>query len=52
MRASARPNAKPLAEFVSGFPISEASKAQIVALYTGRNDPLAGKSARTKSATS
>ena len=30
-----RRNAKPLAEFVAGFPISEASKAQIVALYAG-----------------
>src|SRR5437660_37012 len=28
-------NAKPLSEFVSAFPVSEASKAQIVALYFG-----------------
>ena len=45
---SARPNGKSVAEFVSGFPISEESKAQIVGLYAGRNDPLAGKSAREK----
>ena len=44
----ARRNAKPLAEFVSGFPISEASKAQIVALYAGASDPLAGKSRERK----
>ena len=44
-------NAKPLGRFVAGFPISEASKAQIVALYAGRSDPLAGKSSRRKSAT-
>ena len=48
VEGSARPNGKSVAEFVSGFPISEASKAQIIALYTSRNDPLAGKSAREK----
>ena len=46
----ARPNAKPLAEFVSGFPISDASKAQIIALYAGGCDPLAGKSLDEKRA--
>jgi spermidine dehydrogenase len=40
--------AKPLSEFVSGFPISEASKRQIVALYSRTRDPLAGKSLREK----
>jgi spermidine dehydrogenase len=45
---SARPNGKSVPEFVSAFPISEASKAQLVALYAGRNDPLAGKSTREK----
>lgn len=45
---AARRNAKPLAEFVSAFPISDASKAQIVALYAGRSNPLAGKSAKEK----
>ena len=42
----AAPNAKPLSEFVAAFPISEASKAQILALYGGASDPLAGKSVR------
>src|SRR6476660_451082 len=41
---NARPGTKPLSEFVSAFPIAEASKAQIVALYSGAVDPLAGKS--------
>jgi spermidine dehydrogenase len=41
---NARANSKPVAEFVSGFPISDDSKAQIVALYTGAANPLAGKS--------
>ena len=45
---AARRNAKPLAEFVSAFPVSDASKAQIVALYTGGSDPLAGKSVAEK----
>jgi spermidine dehydrogenase len=36
-------NAKPLAEFVAGFPISEESKAQLVALHAGDRDPLADK---------
>ena len=31
-------------EFVAGFPVSEASKAQLIALYEGANDPLPGKS--------
>ena len=37
-------NAKPLADFVSEFPISEASKAQYLALYSAERDPLAGRS--------
>jgi spermidine dehydrogenase len=41
-------NAKPVAEFVSAFPISEASKAQLIALYAGASDPLAGKSPEEK----
>src|SRR5258707_7033624 len=41
---NARLGTKPLSEFVSAFPIAEASKAQIVALYSGAVDPLAGKS--------
>jgi len=34
-------NAKPLSEFVAAFPISAASKAQLLALYDGARDPLA-----------
>jgi spermidine dehydrogenase len=41
-------NAKYLSEFVSAFPIAEASKQQIVALYSDARDPLAGKSAGEK----
>lgn len=41
-------NAKPLPEFVAAFPISEASKAQLLALYDGTRDPLAGKTADEK----
>jgi spermidine dehydrogenase len=47
---NARPNAKPLGQFVSDFPISDAGKAQIVALYSGASDPLAGKSQDDKRA--
>ena len=43
-----RDNAKPLAEFVSAFPISEPSKAQLLALYTGERDPLAGRTVAEK----
>ena len=41
-------NARPLSEFVSDFPISDASKAQLMALYAGTGDPLAGKSVEEK----
>jgi spermidine dehydrogenase len=41
-------NANYLSEFVSAFPIAEASKQQIVALYSDARDPLAGKSAGEK----
>ena len=41
-------NAKPLGEFVAAFPISSASKAQLLALYDGTRDPLAGKTAEEK----
>jgi spermidine dehydrogenase len=36
------PNAKPLADFVAGFPISATSKAQLLALQDASRDPLAG----------
>src|SRR6266540_828579 len=35
-------NAKPLPEFVAGFPISDASKAQLIALYGGARPRLSG----------
>ena len=41
-------NAKPVAEFIAGFPISEASKAQLLALYDVSHDPLAGKALEEK----
>jgi len=41
-------NAKPVAEFVSQFPISAESKAQLIALYEQSRDPLAGKSRKQK----
>jgi spermidine dehydrogenase len=41
-------NAKPLVEFVSGFPISEESKAQLIGLYSGTRDPLAGRTVDEK----
>jgi spermidine dehydrogenase len=37
-------NAKPLADFVAQFPISAESRAQLIALYQQRKDPLTGKS--------
>jgi spermidine dehydrogenase len=43
-----RRNAKPIAEFVAAFPISAASKEQLVALYEQRTDPLAGRLADDK----
>jgi len=42
------PNAKPFAEFVAGFPVSDASKAQLIALADRTRDPLAGKSIAEK----
>ena len=36
-------NAKPIAAFVSQFPLSDADKAQILALYDEKRDPLSGK---------
>jgi spermidine dehydrogenase len=44
-------NAKPLKEFIAAVPISEASKAQLLALYDTERDPLAGKSAKEKKRT-
>ncbi len=36
--------AKPVREFIAGFPVSDESKAQLVALYEQKSDPLPGKS--------
>jgi spermidine dehydrogenase len=41
-------NAKPLKEFIAAFPISDQSKQQLLALYEGSRDPLAGKSVEEK----
>ena len=41
-------NPRPLDAFVAGFPIATASKAQLLALYAGTSDPLAGKSVDEK----
>jgi spermidine dehydrogenase len=41
-------NAKPLTEFIAGFPIAPESKAQLIALYDEARDPLAGRSVEEK----
>ncbi|MPZ40275.1 MAG: FAD-dependent oxidoreductase [Rhizobiales bacterium] len=41
-------NAKPLVELVSAFPISEASKVQLIDLYSGTRDPLPGRTVDEK----
>jgi spermidine dehydrogenase len=43
-----RRNGKPVREFIAQFPVSAASKAQLIALYEGTTDPLPGKSADEK----
>lgn len=43
-------NARPLPEFINDFPVSAASKAQLLELYQGTRDPLAGRSADEKAA--
>lgn len=43
-----RPNVKSLSDFVSAFPISAASKAQLIGLYSKAKDPLAGKTPAEK----
>jgi spermidine dehydrogenase len=37
-------NAKPIAEFVAAFPLSAEDRAQVLALYDPKRDPLRGKS--------
>jgi spermidine dehydrogenase len=46
----ARRNARPLPEFVAQFPVSQASKEQLLALYAGATDPLDGKTVDEKKA--
>lgn len=41
-------NARPLAEFIAGFPLSDADKAKLLMLYDPKNDPLADKSEAEK----
>jgi spermidine dehydrogenase len=41
-------NAKPIAELVAGFPISEASRRQLIALHDPKRDPLRGQPAEAK----
>ncbi len=45
-----RLNARPIAEFVADFPVSDIAKRQLVELYTSKRDPLAGKSRAQKEA--
>ncbi|HEY7664834.1 MAG TPA: FAD/NAD(P)-binding protein [Xanthobacteraceae bacterium] len=41
-------NARPLSELVAAFPISQTSKAQLLALYDPARDPLAGSTGEQK----
>ncbi len=41
-------NPRPVADFVADFPISNAGKAQLIELYSGSRDPLAGKPVEDK----
>jgi spermidine dehydrogenase len=41
-------NARPVAEFVAGFPLSAADRAKVLALYDAKRDPLRGKSRSEK----
>ncbi len=43
-----RLGARPRADVIAQFPISAASKAQLIALFDAGNDPLAGKTAEQK----
>lgn len=43
-------NAKPLAEFIAGFPLSDTDKAMLLSLFDPKQDPLAGKNADEKTA--
>jgi spermidine dehydrogenase len=41
-------NAKPLRDFVAGFPVSAKGKAEFIGLFEQKTDPLAGKTAAQK----
>jgi spermidine dehydrogenase len=41
-------HAKPLKDFIGAFPVSDHSKQQLIALYEGKSDPLAGKTVEEK----
>src|SRR5262245_1765216 len=41
-------NARPLKDFIAAFPVSEQSKAQLLALYDDARDPLAGRAVEAK----
>jgi spermidine dehydrogenase len=41
-------NRRPLREVVAQYPVSEASRAQLIELYEGRRDPMPGRSAASK----
>jgi spermidine dehydrogenase len=41
-------NAKPVTEFVAGFPLDAEGRAQVLALYDAKRDPLRGKSREEK----
>src|SRR5437588_7126903 len=43
-----RTNERPIAEFIADFPIAEASKAQLVDLFTSSRDVLEGRSPEDK----
>jgi spermidine dehydrogenase len=43
-------NAKPLRDFIAGFPISDKGKAELLGLYEQKTDPLPGKSDEEKRA--
>jgi spermidine dehydrogenase len=45
---TAQRGAKSRADFIGGFPVSDAGKAQLIALYESTRDPLAGKSVEEK----
>jgi spermidine dehydrogenase len=46
--AAPRPGENSRADLVAAFPVSDASKAQFIALYESMRDPLAGKSAKKR----